>query len=412
MRRKSRALAAAKLTVVRILLRVMPALDHAVVTGFPDDEGNSVEVVRALAGHLPVFWLTEDSRDSVYWLISDADLRFPVRCLPKNSMRAYLSYTTARYVFFTHGLYGSPKPPPRKTFVNLWHGDGAKRSKRFADIRSTFVVAGTQLWGSQRPVYFGVEEEGVLVTGNPRVDQFARPADDDAMRALGLDPDRRLVLWMPTYRKTEYRGRRLADVLNWSDAEELSRSDGQRQLFEQVAQMARRLGITVAVKPHPLDADRYAAMGLPVLSREDLNRARTTVYQLLGRSHGLITDYSSVWTDYLALDRPVGFHCPDIEEYESTRGLNVENYQDLLPSPLLRSVADFEEFLGECLDESPASKARRARSIEIVGAETRPGATGRLLQALAITSPPAGAPRSPNGVGHRVGQGGGPCRPE
>ena len=394
MRRTSQAFAAAKLTLVRVLLRVTPALHHAVVTGFPDDEGNSVEVVRALARHLPVYWLTQDSRDSVYWLISDADLRFPVRCLRKDSMLAYLSYTTARYVFFTHGLYGSPKAPPHKTFVNLWHGDGPKKSKRFAHVRSTFVVAGTQLWGRQRPVYFGVEKEGVLVTGNPRVDQFERPSDDDTMRELGLDPHKRLILWMPTYRKTEYRGRRLAGVLNWSDAQELSESDSERHLFERVAQLALRLDITVAVKPHPLDADRYAAMGLPVLSRKDLDRARTTVYQLLGRSHGLITDYSSVWTDYLAMDRPIGFHCPDIDEYESTRGLNVEGYRDLLPGALLDSIADFESFLQECLQESAESRNQRAQSIELVGAETRPGATDRLLQALAITSPPAGAPRS------------------
>ncbi len=136
----------------------------------------------------------------------------------------------------------------------------------------------------------------------------------------------------------------------------------------------------MAVKPHPLDADRYAAMGLPVISNEDLDRVHTTVYQLLGRSHGLITDYSSVWTDYLAMDRPVGFHCPDIEEYETTRGLNVEGYGDLLPGPLLESISDFESFLHECLRESPGSRRLRARSIELVGAEIRPGASDRLLR--------------------------------
>ncbi len=393
--RGNEALATVKLTLVRVLLRVTPALRHAVVTGFPDDEGNSVEVVRALARRIPVYWLTNDSPDSVAWLIADADLRFPVRCLRKDSAAAYLRYITAQYVFFTHGLYGSPKPPHHKTFVNLWHGDGPKRSKRFANVRSTFVVAGTQLWGDQRPVYFGVSEEGVLVTGNPRVDQFARPASDETMRELGLDPHKRLVLWMPTYRQTEYRGRRLATVQNWADAQELSQSDAERQLFEQVGQVARRLGVTLAVKPHPLDADRYAAMGLPVIDRKDLDRVQTTVYQLLGRSDGLITDYSSVWTDYLALDRPMGFHCPDIEEYETTRGLNVEGYRDLIPGPILETISDFECFLQDCLRESSESSDRRAKSMESVGAETRHGASDRLLEALQIALPPAPGPGSP-----------------
>ena len=54
-------------------------------------------------------------------------------------------------------------------------------------------------------------------------------------------------------------------------------------------------------------------------------------------------------------DRPVGFHCPDIEEYETPHGLNVEGYRDLLPGPLLESIGDFESFLRE----STESRSRR-----------------------------------------------------
>lgn len=373
-----------KLLFLRLALSALPPRRHAVVAGFPDDEGNSVETVRALARRLPVYWLINDPPESVEWLLSGTEARDRIRLVPKDSPRAYLAYVTARYVFFTHGLYGSPEAPRGRTFVNLWHGDGPKKSKRFANVRSTFVVAGTRLWGDQRPEYFGVGESGVLVTGNPRIDQFARPVRDDQMRALGLDPARPLVLWMPTYRRTEYRGRRLATVRNWADAAELSDSERVRRLTGEVAESARRLGVTVVVKPHPLDADDYAATGLPTIAGEDLHRARVTLYQLMGHSHGLITDYSSVWTDYLAVDRPIGFYCPDLEEYEAERGLNVEGYRDLIPGPLLDSPTDFEGFLRECLDESVESRTKRARSAELVGAESRLGASDRLLDAVGI----------------------------
>jgi CDP-glycerol glycerophosphotransferase len=391
--RRSQVAAAAKMTLLRVLLRLTPALRHAVVTGSPDDEGNSVEVARALARRLPVYWLTSDSPDSVRWLVQDGP-RCDVRCLRKDSIRAYVAYVTARYVFFTHGLYGSPKPPRHKTFVNLWHGDGPKRSKGFARIRSTFVVAGTELWGRQRPVYYGVSDKGVLLTGNPRVDQFACPPGDETMWHLGLAPQKPLVLWMPTYRRTGYRGRRLAAVRNWTDAQELSASGAVRDVAEQVAEVAHRLGVTVAIKPHPLDADRYASMGLPIVNAEDLRREQITLYQLIGRTQGLITDYSSVWTDYLALDRPIGFYCPDLDEYEAARGLNVERYTDLIPGPLLESVSHFEQFLRECRGESQESRNLRARSRTLVGAETRLGASERLLDALGIPLPTPGGGRA------------------
>ena len=374
----------AKMLSLRTALSVLPAHRHAVVAGFPDDEGNGVETVRALARRVPVYWLINGRPESVEWLLAGTESRDRIRLVPKDSSRAFLAYATARYVFFTHGLYGSPKPPRRRTFVNLWHGDGPKMSKRFANVHSTFVVAGTRLWGDQRPVYFGVDEAGVLVTGNPRIDQFARPVSDEQLRALGLDPARPFILWMPTYRKTEYRGRRLAKVRNWADAEELSDSERVRRLLGEVADAARRLGVQVVVKPHPLDADDYAATDLPVIGSEQLQRARVTLYQLMGRSHGLITDYSSVWTDYLALDRPIGFYCPDLEQYETARGLNVDGYRDLIPGPLLDDPADFECFLRECLQESTESRRKRARAVELVGAETRLGASDRLLEAVGV----------------------------
>lgn len=373
-----------ELLLLRLALSVLPARRHAVVAGFPDEEGNSVETVRALARRLPVYWLINSPPESVEWLLAGAEGRDRIRLVPKDSKKAFLAYATARYVFFTHGLYGSPPAPRRRTFVNLWHGDGPKMSKRFANVRSTFTVAGTRLWGEQRPVYFGVAPSGVLVTGNPRIDQFERPISEEQIHALGLDPAKPFVLWMPTYRRTEYRGQRLAKVRNWADAADLSDSERVRRLLSDVARSAGRLGITVVVKPHPLDADDYGATDLHVIDGEVLQRAQVTVYQLLGRSHGLITDYSSVWTDYLAVDRPIGFYCPDLEQYETARGLNVEGYRDLIPGPLLDTAADFERFLGECLAESAPSREHRAKAAQRIGAEKRLGASDRLLDAVGV----------------------------
>ncbi len=376
-----------KFALLQACVNRMPARNHAVVTGYPSDEGNSVEVVRGLARRLPVYWLVGDEPRSLDWLVADAAGAHQVRCLRKDTFAAYWAYVCARYVFFTHGLYGSPEPPPHKVFVNLWHGDGPKRRNGFATVRSTFVVSGTQLWGKQRARNFGVCENNVLITGNPRVDQFARPTDDESLRALGIDPGRHFVLWLPTFRTTQYKGNRIGNVRDWSDADELSDSARVRATLTQVAHDARAMGVTLAVKPHPLDADRFADTGLHLLTNADLRESHISLYQLLARTHGLLTDYSSVWTDFLAVDRPIGFYCPDLDRYTDGRGLNVDNYPALLPGPLLDTPEEFRTFLRHCTNEPQASKAQRARSIDRIGAETRGGATERLLDAVGIPLP-------------------------
>ncbi len=384
--------AAWKLALLQTCVNWLPARGHAVVAGHPDDEGNSVEVVRELARRVPVYWLVGDEPADLTWLIADADGADRVRCLRRTSWQAYWAYLTARHVFFTHGLYGSVRPPAHKTFVNLWHGDGPKLWKGFARAQSTYVVSGTRLWGSQRAGNFKVPQDRVLVTGNPRIDQFACPADDAALRALQLDPARALVLWMPTYRSTHYRGVRLGTVRNWSDADELSVSTPVRALLEQVAADARSSGVTLAVKPHHLDADRFADTGIQVLTSAALRAARVSLYQLLARVDGLLTDYSSVWTDYLALDRPIGFYCPDLDQYVANRGLNVDDYPALLPGPMLETRADFSAFFHHCCAEPQSARMQRARSVAAIGAERRLGATQRLLDAVGVPAPAEPSP--------------------
>jgi hypothetical protein len=362
----------------------IPPGRHAVVAGSPDDEGNSVEVVRALAGRVRVYWLVSNDPASLEWLISDAEDAWRVTCVRKDTIRAKWLYVTARYVFFTHGLYGSPQPPGTKTFVNLWHGDGPKRRKGFAVVRSTVVVSGTQLWGSMRAKNFGLDESDVLITGNPRVDQLARPAADEGLSSLGIDPSTPLLMWLPTYRKTQYRGHRLGSVRNWSDTEELSTSMAVRSMLAMLAEEARTAGVTLVAKPHPLDADEFSGTGIRIVTSAELREAHVTLYQLLARAHGLITDYSSVWTDFLVRDKPIGFYCPDLDEYIVNRGLNVHDYPALLPGSKLENLEDFRTFIRDCLDEPESSRARRARSIARIGVETRPGAANRLLDALGI----------------------------
>ena len=370
-----------------LVLRVVPPGRHAVVAGTPDDEGNSVEVVRALAAtEVPVTWLVSEQPDRLRWLLTGCPGGERVSLVPKSSLRGFAAYARARYVFFTHGLYGSPRPPRSRTVVNLWHGDGPKQRKGLADIRSTVTVAGTRAWGVRRADHFKVGEDGVWVTGNPRIDQLRRPVDDARLRAVGADPARPLVLWLPTYRTTDAAEERLAGALNWSDGHELSRRARVRDLLGDAGRVAADLGVHLVVKPHPLDSDPYAEAGLQVLTTSDLLAAQVSLYELLGRTAGLVTDYSSVWTDYLALDRPIGFFCPDLDEYESSRGLNVPDYRRLAPGPFLESAADFRKFLDACTEFPDPWQGLRRTAVESLGVETRPGATDRLLHRLGLTT--------------------------
>lgn len=335
MRARARQLLA---RVIERLNAVLPKRAHAVVYGLPWSEGNAVEMVRQLGRRY---------RGRVYWLDGPADSgRFgpSVHSVRRLSLVGLTRYLTAELVLYTHGLYGDPAPAPRQVMVNLWHGDGIKANtlaaRRHRSLHpSTYVVGSTTLLTEQKARDFHLPPESVMVTGNPRTDQFFALPDPGTLQRLGLDDARPFVVWLPTFRRAGPTG-----VLDgWADLADVPGAP----LNEQIGAGIRALidsGLVVVVKAHPLDAEARAVPGSLVLNDEDLTDAGSSLYQLLGRSAGLITDYSSVWTDYLLLDRPIGFFIPDKAQYLRSRGLYPADVLDWLPGPELTTGESFQEF--------------------------------------------------------------------
>ena len=92
-------------------------------------------------------------------------------------------------------------------------------------------------------------------------------------------------------------------------------------------------GLQLVVKPHPMDADRRGWPGAVTVDEDDLVAAGVSLYALLGASAGLITDYSSVWVDYLLLDRPMAFLVPDRGVYD--RALYPPDILDWVPGEVV-----------------------------------------------------------------------------
>lgn len=155
----------------------------------------------------------------------------------------------------------------------------------------------------------GVFRGHILESGYPRVDrQLLNPAETLAARsaleatglALGTGS---IVLWAPTWKGSTFSNPQ-------NDA---------RELFDQVALLQQLLGSDFVVllkthqSVHTFAASRPEFSG--VLVSNDL-----PTNLVLGVTDVLITDYSSIFFDHLASNRPVVFYTPDADEYTLTRG--------------------------------------------------------------------------------------------
>jgi CDP-glycerol glycerophosphotransferase (TagB/SpsB family) len=73
---------------------------------------------------------------------------------------------------------------------------------------------------------------------------------------------------------------------------------------------------------------------------EHMRYAIGNTRQLMFCSDILITDYSSVWFEYLLLDRPVIYFAPDYSEYMEKRGMYMD--YDTLPGVVIKDEKSAE----------------------------------------------------------------------
>ena len=194
-----------------------------------------------------------------------------------------------------------------------------------------------------------VGADATPVLGTPRADVIGRTGPEaehevEQLRAsmlpAALRSARRLLLYAPTWRD----GRSEAFLADGLDVAALD-----ALLEEQDA--------VLIIKMHPQgDIGVFEAAGVTASSvrRILLGAAdHVDVNVLLRTVDCLITDYSAISVDYALLRRPIVYFMPDLEEYESSRGL-YESPSLLTGGPPLPQLARGPRRpAGRCRDPAP-----------------------------------------------------------
>ncbi len=306
-------------------------------------EGNAVEVVRELQDRYDgrITWIDAPSAHELAGL--GLTLKPNVRIAKYWSLAALYSYVVAEIIFYTHGLYGNPRLASSRTVVNLWHGHGIKRVNYPG--YATHLVVPTKMHAETRASAFRVDRANVLIAMPPRTARLQDPTGIETLKKLGLG-ERPFVIWMPTYRKSIVKE---GANEGWVTSVEEVAGVSATVAIAKGLDALRARGIDVVVKAHPADAARRHISGAINITAAQLTDAETTLYNLLGASAGLITDYSSVWFEYMITRHPIAFFMPDKADYIASRGVVPTDALDWLPGPELLNDDDFDALADELL---------------------------------------------------------------
>lgn len=171
---------------------------------------------------------------------------------------------------------------------------------------------------------FGVKKERIVVAPQPRIDDFISRRDSVLKnKADGY----KYILYAPTWR-------------HYSDTKLFPFSDFDLTSFS--AQLKKNK-IIVLLRLHP----RFENESRPFLCENIISfdsKMCADVSDSLWEIDGLITDYSSIYCDYLLLNKPVAFIPYDRIRYEQEIGFSTD-YDAITTDMKINSVDDFFRFV-------------------------------------------------------------------
>lgn len=203
------------------------------------------------------------------------------------------------------------------------------------------------------------KENKMIDLGFPRNDDLFSKSKD--IRFIFKDKSyKKVIVWLPTYRQRVNKD----SNLSMDNSFELGLPVIYNvENLKEINNLLKKLDILLVLKPHPAqDLSVIKAEDLSnfvILTNKDLQNADINLYEFLGQTDGLITDYSSVYYDYLLTDKPIAITTDDLEEYKKVFEFVYDDIFKVIKGEYINNIEDFKTFLNNISTGNDIAKEAR-----------------------------------------------------
>ena len=280
------------------------------------------------------------------------------------SFKGLVYWLRSRYIVIDHGTSDIPFSDSldynRRKIINVWHGISLKnlgyriKDKNVLAMKSEFEKYSSMICSSRLDFLamqscFRKSKKEMWLTGLPRNDLLLlndSQIPNDLKSGLNWIENklnqRKMVLYMPTWRDDTFHNPKF-------DEHEITK----------LQLLLKSEDAVLGVKIHP-NAPPIDFGSMPILNLSDCPCPEVGLF--LRKADVLVTDYSSVWVDFLLLDRQIVNYCPDISNYKETRGF-LYDYDLVFPGKINVTFESFLKDLKISLSTSISSKQIRIKHL-------------------------------------------------
>lgn len=268
--------------------------------------------------------------------------------------------------------------------IHLGHGMPVKidleYSRKFGDCDKYMVQS--EFWKKIYTEQIRVPEHILCYDGYPRNDVLVKPVQNkvwqESVRAFG-----KVLIWMPTYRQHRYNADRVMET-EYPYGMPVVHDSGE---LERLEEELERENILLLFRPHPVQdlsvLKQYDFSHIQIADDDYLRKFDMALYELLGNTDGLITDYSSVYFDYLLTGRPVALTIGDIRSYFKYFTPAFPDYKKYIKGYYVESFGELLVFLEETAAGRDSCRDARMAAKEMFHKDTDGTSAGRIADLLA-----------------------------
>lgn len=274
-----------------------------------------------------------------------------------NLIKFYKLIGQAKFFFFTHPYWFDFKKDGQ-IIINLWHGTPLKSGGRdLSDIYDYAVIPSKNVvpWFEK---FIGVKSNQIILNGSPRNDLLFEN-NKVLKKLINYRKSDKIILVMPTFRQSKNMND--GDIINPFVIQKI---ETEKELLE-LNEYLKNKKVKLIVKIHHLQITNFIKKtnlsNIIYILDDDLNRNNIQLYNLVGECDALLTDYSSIYFDYLLLNRPIGFMIADIDEYKRKRGFIVDNPELFMPGMKIKTLDELYLFLENFVNGKDKYKKEREK---------------------------------------------------
>lgn len=269
-----------------------------------------------------------------------------ITVLDSFSLKAIYHLLTAKYFILSHSPLNAhiAKTCDKRIVINLWHGvaikgiellmphlsnERKKKMKKNSEIID-YMVASSKADQDILTRSFGVSKKNIPITGLPRYDLFLPNYAFDSylleqQKKLHLiKSDKKIILYAPTFRDHSN-----SPLLQITTKE-----------WQQIEIFIRKHNAIFAIRTHPYDKSEPAYLknnaNFVFLGNDEFTEPNL----VLKIADILIVDFSSIWVDYLILNRPILGYAKDYEHYVKNERGFVYDFEKVFPGDFSASIDD------------------------------------------------------------------------